>query len=179
MTEENFVRGMAILQEAFPNRSINTKLYFSALEDLSDKSFEDAVLAIVRTTTKLFPDDNLIAMIREHINGKLEDHAVLAWDTAIKTAQKYDYYYTVCFEDRIVNGVIRAMGGWEAFSSMLIENQPFERKRFIELYAAYSRSGRDCPEKLEGNFERKNLRVEKVTLISADYLQHDRKRLQS
>lgn len=177
MNQEKFIEGMALLKEAFPARSMNPKIYFVALKDLSDEDFERAVLSVVQDHKELYPDSNLVAIIREYAEGKLDDHAILAWDTALKTAGKYDYYFTVSFEDKIINGVILAMGSWEKFSSMLISEQPFFRKEFLAIYEAYARSGRVCPEKLSGNFERINMASEKVILIEADYLKKNLKRI--
>ena len=55
--------------EAFPSRAeSNFDFLFSRLKSLEDDAFEWVVLNIVDTVTKLYPDDNLIAMIRERAN---------------------------------------------------------------------------------------------------------------
>lgn len=165
MTEDAFVKGMAIIQEAFPSKRINSKIYFEALKDLEDEKFLDSVALIVRKTTKLYPDDNLIAMILENVTGSLESRAVLAWAQVKSAIMSHGYYKTVCFADRVINGAIEAMGGWEKVSSMLIEDEPFRAKDFVKLYEAIEKSGRACPDKLVGYIERTNGTEEKVNLI--------------
>lgn len=165
MNEETFVKGLSLLKEAFPNKTINAKIYFEALKDLSDDNFLTAVTMIVQTTTKLYPDDNLIAMIREKISGSLDDRSEIAWSVARAAILSHGYYKTICFQDRVINGAIAAMGGWEKFSSMLLEEEPFRKKDFIAIYEATARSGRKCPEKLPGNIERINGIEQKVHLI--------------
>lgn len=60
---------MILLIEAFPSRSeSNFDFLFSRLQDLGDDAFKWAVLRIVDTVPKLYPDDNLIAILREKAN---------------------------------------------------------------------------------------------------------------
>lgn len=165
MNHDIFVQGLSLLKEAFPNKTINAKIYFEALKDIPDDSFLSAVALIVNTTTKLYPDDNLIAIIREKINGSVGDKAILAWTQARSAIITIGAYRSVSFEDPVINGVIREMGGWEKFCSMLIEEEPFRQKDFMKLYEALSRSGRDMPLRLAGNHERLNGRVEETQMI--------------
>lgn len=167
MNQEIFVKGLALLQEAFPNKKINAKIYFEALKDISDEHFLAAVTLIVQTTTKLYPDDNLIAMIREKVIGRTKDRAVLAWDMVLGAISSHGAYQTICFRDRVINGAIQAMGGWEKVCGMLVEDEPFRKKDFIELYEAILNSGRFCPEKLVGYHERLNGKEEPIALIGA------------
>lgn len=175
MTETEFEKGMALLSEAFPNRSMNLKLYFAALQDLDGEDFKNSIFRIVRNHKELYPDSNLIAIIRENISGPVGDKAAFAWAEARKAIISIGAYRTVSFKDKIINGVIENMGGWEKFCSMLVEEEPFRQKDFIALYEAVTRSGRNCPEKLLGVHERMNGTVEKVFLIG----QEDRKMIES
>ena len=56
--------------EVFPSRSeIIFDFWFDRLKDLTDDSFEWAILNIADSVQKLYPDDNLIAIIREKANS--------------------------------------------------------------------------------------------------------------
>lgn len=60
---------MAYLIEAFPSRAeSNFDFLFDRLKDLGDSAFKWAVLDMVDKVQKLYPDDNVIAMIRERGN---------------------------------------------------------------------------------------------------------------
>ena len=168
MTNDTFVKGLSLLKEAFPGKAINARIYFEALKDIPDESFLSAVSVIVNTTTKLYPDDNLIAIIREKISGTVEDKAVLAWTKARAAIMSVGTYKSVSFEDPVINGVIEAMGGWEKFCAMLVEEEAFRQKDFVKLYEALSRSGRTMPVRLLGCSERLNGRPEKTEMIG-DY----------
>ena len=66
MKRQNFQRGMVYLIEAFPSRSeANFDFYFSRLKYINDDDFQKAILYIIDNTDKLYPDDNLIAIIRK------------------------------------------------------------------------------------------------------------------
>lgn len=68
MDFETFAKGMAFLSEAFPRREFNTKFYFQRLKDLSGEDFEKAVLDVVDNMVELYPDSNLIAILRAKTN---------------------------------------------------------------------------------------------------------------
>lgn len=69
LTKEVFEKGLIYLTEAFPSRSeVVIDFWYERLKDLRDDAFKHAVLEIVDNITKLYPDDNLIAMIRERSN---------------------------------------------------------------------------------------------------------------
>ena len=165
MKQEIFAKGLIFIREAFPSKEINAKVYYEALKDISDEDFENAVLEIIQKTKDLYPGSNLIAMIREKVTGSCEDLALIAWTQARAAILSHGYYRSISFEDRVINGVIEGMGGWEKFSSMLLEEEPFRQKDFINLYEAFYRSKRVCPERLVGNFERLNGFSEETILI--------------
>lgn len=165
MNHEEFVRGMTILKEAFPSRKINAKVYFTALEDLTGPEFLASVLKIVQKTAKLYQDDNLIAMIRENVEGSVRDLAELAWTKARTGIITAGAYRTVTFDDPVINGVIEAIGGWEKFCGMEISEEPFRKKDFLSLYESISKTGRECPGKLVGYCERVNGHEEAVKFI--------------
>jgi len=64
MTKESFIKGMAILKEVF-HRDFNLSLYWKTLKDIDDTSFQSAVLKIIQTQKELYPNTNMIAIIRE------------------------------------------------------------------------------------------------------------------
>lgn len=64
MNEKTFESGMAMLMQVFPKREFNFKLFWKLLRDLDDKLFEQAVIDICASVEQIFPDTNVIAMIR-------------------------------------------------------------------------------------------------------------------
>lgn len=64
MKKETFVKGMTLICECF-NRQLNTMIYWELLQDLNDESFTQAVMNIIKTERELYPNTNLVAIIRE------------------------------------------------------------------------------------------------------------------
>lgn len=64
MKKDLFLKGMAMLKEVF-NKAFNLVIYWEALKDIDDASFRDAVLEIIKTQKELYPNTNMIAIIRD------------------------------------------------------------------------------------------------------------------
>ena len=56
---------MILLSEAFPKYEFSVPLYKKMLMDLGDECFMKAIVEIIRNTTELYPNTNLIAVIRQ------------------------------------------------------------------------------------------------------------------
>jgi hypothetical protein len=54
-----------LLTTAFPNRKIEPGVYYELLKDLKDEPFLKAVVDVCKTQRELFPDSNLLAILRE------------------------------------------------------------------------------------------------------------------
>jgi len=63
--EKSFLKAMSILREAFPKRDINARLWHEVLKDLSGECLCDASLEICKTLEEIFPDTNLLAILRQ------------------------------------------------------------------------------------------------------------------
>lgn len=61
-----YAQGMATLSSVFPAINFNPDLYYSFLEDLREDDFIGGVTRICREVTELYPNSNLVALIREH-----------------------------------------------------------------------------------------------------------------
>jgi hypothetical protein len=68
MNRDIFIKGMALLKEAF-NRDFNFAIYWESLQDLDDGAFKKATVEIIKNTKELYPNTNLIAIIREKANA--------------------------------------------------------------------------------------------------------------
>lgn len=171
MTREEFLPVINGLAEIYGESLSECKLdiYYDCLKDLSADQLKYASITLLKTRT--YQSMPKPSEILEYIGGKLQDRSTIAWEIALGAIKRYGFYNSVSFEDKIINGVIEGLGGWEQFSSMLIEEEPFRRKEFITHYEAYARSGRTCPDRLVGNFERLNGNFDGTKLITCEYMQ--------
>jgi len=66
MKKETFVQGVTILEETF-NRTLNRMIAWEILNDIQDEKFMGAVRIMVRDLRTLYPNDNLVAIVREYV----------------------------------------------------------------------------------------------------------------
>ena len=65
---------MMYIAEAFPSRSeANFNFYYDRLGGLDEEAFKWAVLYMIDNIEKLYPDDNIIAMIIDRANHYLRE----------------------------------------------------------------------------------------------------------
>lgn len=104
---------------------------FIGLADLSLDQYKIAVQKAVRQC-EFFPT---VAKLRDLAIGK--PPAQLAWMSVCKAIRTCGPYRSVNFQDRLINAVIRAMGGWEAVCDLSEkELNSFAWHRFEKAYLA-------------------------------------------
>lgn len=69
MSPDQFRSPVLMLSVVFPNRRIEPEIYYELLKDLEPQSVLDAVVSICKEK-QLYPDSNLIAMIRDYAQPK-------------------------------------------------------------------------------------------------------------
>lgn len=158
MDKIRFAKCMAILAESFTQEYSSKKIdiYYQALKDLPIENIERAVWNLVNTrTTATFPK---VAEIRESINGKTEDRAILALAKVERALREVGAYNSIVFDDPIIHKVICSFdNGWIGIADMTTEEWIWGRKDFIRLYEAYSNNGvHEVPHRLLGRIETDN-----------------------
>ena len=134
-------RAVTVLLETF-GRKVSQPLlrgYEWALSDIAPETVEAAVAAYLRLPEE-FPATP--GKLRELCGvTSAEDRALLAW-SAVLRAVPIGSYKSIDFDDRLINAVIRSMGGWVALLARCGDDfDVWARKTFIETYAAYHRTG--------------------------------------
>jgi len=79
-----------------------------------------------------------------------------AFYVAIRAIGSVGRYNTPDFADSATSMAIELMGGWSSFCDMTDREEPFERKRFCELYARALKNG-DGPGLLSGSADRRRI----------------------
>lgn len=112
--------------------------YWIGLCDLSIESVEIAILRAIRECERLARPFDLRKLSGEQTG---EVKAILAWDE-VQKALPLGPYKHVDFCDRVVNAVIRNMGGWPSFVERFTsaEEEKWVRQEFIRCYRALSQS---------------------------------------
>jgi hypothetical protein len=163
MKNKTLAQGFALLSTTFPNRDFNPKTldtYKTLLADLDDDLFLHAIARICREEIALYPDTNIVALIRQYAQGgskeDLHRRALLAWDAVRKAITEHGYYQSVQFDDPVIHSCIEALGGWQDLCSTPIEEIKWREKRFLELYPAFATTKKEHPQYLVGYVEQQN-----------------------
>ncbi len=131
-----------LLFEAFRREPTEMAIeaYRIGLEGISVEQLRKATTIAIKTK-KFMPS---AAELRE-LAGEMsiEDRAVLAFDALNRAIDRHHYIKSVDFDDRAINASVNALGGWEAIcDTPMSEWHSFFRKRFMETYTAFVRTGR-------------------------------------
>ncbi len=136
---ERFLFLMAAMAEACGQEStpFKEKIYAEALSDISIDVLEKAVWDLIRDrTTASFPK---VGEIRERLQGKTEDAAIIALDKLEKAMRRHGKYASVTFaDDPIINAVVSSMGGWVKLCCMELDDWKWSRKDFEKIYKAFA-----------------------------------------
>ncbi len=133
MKIETFKKGLKILLTVFPDKKIDSEVYWEFLKDLPDEDYLKAVTEISATQTELYPGSNLIAMIREKALGRNELTNGEAWREVIKEISNTGSYGQPKFENPLITRAVECMG-WRTLC--LSENSAIDRAHFLKIYDA-------------------------------------------
>lgn len=156
--EREFAKTVTALAATFRQESSAALIqgYWMGLSDLTLADIQSAAAKAIQTS-KFMPTPR---ELRELASTMLPtDRAALAWDAAVNAVNFHGYYDSVDFDDRLINAVIRGMGGWMRFNERIeAEDNVWLRKEFEKLYATYARTGvgSEAVAYLGGFFEQQN-----------------------
>jgi hypothetical protein len=146
MDADNVVRLTTIVSalcEAFGRTPSDATFmaYQIGLQDLPIEAIERAGLSALRSCN-FMPSPAELRELAGVVGGK--DRAVLAWEVVLRHLHLGPYRH-VDFDDWLINGTIRNLGGWVTFIGRFTdpEAEKWLRKEFCDTYAALHRCGVD------------------------------------
>ena len=123
------------------------QFYFAALSDLDLKDIKKAANHIARTAT-FFPKP---AEFRKFINGDIETAVIGAWEKMLKAKSRAGQYQSVKFDDPVIHGVVKLMGGWASVCNMEdYKEEKWQRVDFEKIYKAIQDQKGGHPEHVKG-----------------------------
>lgn len=85
------------------------------------------------------------------LQGKKNEHALLAWIKVTRAMRQTGAYKTVVFDDAIIHAVIADLGGWVRLCHLSERELAFQQREFERLYACYvQQPARHYPRQLSG-----------------------------
>jgi len=137
MQEKTYKEGFALLLSVFPQLKIEPGVFWQFLKDIPDQTFKTAINGIINNIKDMYPNTNIIALIKEYSEGNKDDKAMIAWQQAKQAVKEVGYYQSPDFKDPIISHCIKHIGGWMEFCSVQIKELPFIEKRFMDAYRLF------------------------------------------
>ncbi|MEW5832158.1 MAG: DUF6475 domain-containing protein [Campylobacterota bacterium] len=171
LNENMFLAKMTMLGEMYDKKITDALLdgYWMVLCDMSDEEFVGSIKAIL--SGRKFASLPKPAEILDFAKPDLESIATIAWSDVERAIYKAGKYESVSFEDRVVNSVIDALGGWVFVCSQDISEMKWLKKEFVKLYSIHSKR-EDHPTHLIGIAERENGKANVIPMVKAGYVVH-------
>jgi hypothetical protein len=120
-----------------PSVELN-EIYWSVLKDKIDIEQFKRACASCALSCKFMPKPaEMLEAIGVSGAKELVRRTAEAWEAVRTAMDRYDYTESVDFGP-LVNAVVRNMGGWRGLCDKSIPDLVWERKKFEELYSAYS-----------------------------------------
>lgn len=130
-------------------------IYYRALSNLCADELNRAIDEII--AKRKYSNLPKVAEILDILNPDIDQKAELALYELINAMNKYGSYYSVCFKDRAIMGVVNAIGGWEALGRLDGKDwENFKTFTFKEKYRHWAKNIHLCPFKLSGISEKQN-----------------------
>jgi hypothetical protein len=70
-----------------------------------------------------------------------DSRAQVAWRSVRKAVGQYGAYYSIEFDDAIIHGAVRAIGGWCNLCKTPHSEMQWKAKQFVEEYVSIARTG--------------------------------------
>ena len=131
MKKEIFKKGLALLLKTFPNKEISPEVSWAILKDLTDAEFETAVLDIISTRAEIYPNTNMIALIRTRARKQDRLTSGEAWSMVLSEVRRVGSYGQPDFKDPLISKAVECVG-WK--SICLSETIGVERAHFFKAY---------------------------------------------
>lgn len=132
MRNEIFKKGFALLLKTFPDKQFPPEIAWKLLMDLSDAEFEKAILNILTTHIEIYPNTNIIALIRE--KAKLDTHQLTAgeaWGEVLYEISRVGHYGCPKFSNPTISSAVYYIGWREMCMS---EKIAIERAHFFKVF---------------------------------------------
>lgn len=148
MTERDFDEFVALMEgifcEVYQRRAPGDfviQIWWTAFEGNSLQDIRAALQAHIldAETGQYLPKP---ADIKRHLDGTMQDQAMVAWGKVREAIRLHGGYYSVAFDDPVIHACLRDMGGWINLCHKSTESDlKFAANDFSKRYRAYAGQG--------------------------------------
>ena len=136
LDKKTYLKGIGALAGIFQNYKINAEFMYHFLEDLTNEEFTKAVNEIVRGMKGLYPNTNLVALIREKAKSSQKKLPGEAWAEVLGAIRSVGSYGSPEFSDPLIQKAVNCIG-WRHLC--LSENIEIQRAHFLKIYENLSK----------------------------------------
>lgn len=134
--------------------TLKARNWMMIIGDLTDEQAMSGLKKALLNPGEFMPS---VGKFREYcLSGKgsesLENEALEAWSVALKTVSRVGYSSSPVFKDSSIAEAIRKMGGWKQLCGMMIDEQPFRKREFVDYYMVAQRQDKEFMPMLRGSY---------------------------
>jgi len=133
MDRKIYLQGLQMIVGNFnyPLSDLKIKLFEAELTDIEDEDYVAAILHLCRTRDKIWPDENLVSIIRNQIERNLGDSAEEAWGKVLK--EMNGGWAQPTFVDPKINAAVEVLG-WKTICGTMEKDMNTLRAHFFRTY---------------------------------------------
>ena len=169
ISQETFIKYYTILSEEFGEGLSDARMlmhYEILSNEMNDQEFVNSIKSILQS--RKYNKMPKLAEILEYARPDTESIATIAWNDVERAISKAGAYQSVTFEDKVVNSVIDALGGWVWICSQDMSEIKWVKKEFNKLYGIHLKR-ENHPTHLIGVVERSNGIAGAIPMVKAGY----------
>jgi hypothetical protein len=146
---QQFSRMVTAFRNAFKTDTdaATSEVYWMVLQRFDFDAVKMAFVEFASKGNKFAPTPGEIVEI---IEGATDADAHAAWLAVDKAIDDHGPYCCPDFGIDAIHATIRELGGWVRMCNMMIPEEPFRRKEFIECYKVHKARGAVSPDPLPG-----------------------------
>ena len=119
----------------YPTPEEKIKLWEMSLADIDDGDFITVILHLCRTRERIWPDENLVAIVRQQIDKNKGDSAEEAWGKVLKQIASTGSWGTPKFDDHRLDAAVEILG-WKTICGTTDKDMNMMRAHFFRTYQA-------------------------------------------
>lgn len=139
MDRKIYLQGLQMIAGNFnyPLTELKIKLFEAELTDIDGEDYTAAILHLCRTRDRIWPDENLVAVIRNQIEYNKGDSAEEAWGEVVRNMN--GGWENPAFSEPIITKAVKVIG-WNTICTTMTKDMNTLRAHFFRTYESIKKS---------------------------------------
>ena len=167
----NIISGLYAYCNKSKPADIVLDMYYEGLRDFTIEQVQQAVTSAVKA--RKYTNVPQIGELREIVEGKASDKALLAFEKVRNAIAQHGSYTTVIFDDPIITAIIEGVqadgvSGWQGLCMMDLEKLGWWGKDFVKHYVVLSENPPKYTKKLLGRHDSESQSMGRKPVVIGD-----------